>query len=71
MIKLISVYPLRNLLKQVFKINYMASQITFGSTMIAVDLVNIISSPEVYTFEGPGNGFQDSFIFSDIQVLEK
>ena len=42
----------------------LAGQIIFGSIMMAVDLVKIISSPEVYTSEGPRvHYFQDSFIF--------
>ena len=71
MIKLISVYPLRNLLKQVFKVKLNGQPDYIWFDHDSCRFVKIISSPEVYTFEGPGNGFQDSFIFSDIEVLEK
>ena len=41
----------------------MASQITLGSTMIVVNLVKIILSPDVYTFEGPRQWFSRFLYF--------
>ena len=41
----------------------LAGQITFGSTMMAADLVKIISSPEVYKFEGPRQRFSRFLYF--------
>ena len=41
----------------------LAGQITFGSTMMAANLVKIISSPEVYTFEGPRQWFSRFLYF--------
>ena len=41
----------------------LACQITFGSTMMVRRLSKIISSPEVYTFEGPRQWFSRFLYF--------
>ena len=41
----------------------LASQITLSLTMMAVDLVKLISSPQVYTFEGPRQRFSRFLYF--------
>ena len=50
-------------MKQVKQITDLASQITFGSTMMAVDLVKNMSNTDVYTFEGPRQWFSRFLYF--------